>query len=71
MTTGLHVRIGDWLSSEYSWAGLLEIRNMGLRWDRDSQTLAIRVYFNHVQGWPDKGLLGPEQPVTLWRQARL
>lgn len=67
MTTGLHVHVGDWLRSEYSWTGLREIEDMGLRWDRDSQTLAIRVYFSPVNGQPDKGLLAPDQPVTIWR----
>ena len=66
-TTGLHVRVGDWLRSDLSKTGLREIRATGLRWDRDSQTLAVRIYFNPVKGQPDKGLLGPDQPITVWR----
>ena len=68
-TTGLHVRVGDWLRSDPTKAGLREIDGMGLRWDRDSQTLAIRVYYTHVSGQADKGLLGPDQPITVWRKA--
>jgi hypothetical protein len=54
--TGLHVRVGDWLCSDPSKIGLREIKATGLRWDRDSQTLAVRIDFNPVKGQPDKRL---------------